>query len=152
MSPTIRQIVSATIAKLIAQKLAVWSISLGTMMLGVFGYFRASLAPVMSDKTGELSLLLSSLLLLSVSVTIATYFWFHPKLKPLPWGVHQDAKSGAYFCSKCFLTQKKHNPLYLSSDGKWWHCSACSCKRVNPDFKAPDQPPSPQPHAQSWMA
>jgi len=151
MIPTFRQIVSATIAKAIAQQLSVWSISLGTLMLGVFGYFRASLAPAMSDPTGMLSLSLLALLLATLSIFLAAYFWLRPKLKPLSWGVHQDAKTGAYFCSKCFLTQKKHNPLYLSHDEKWWCCSACPCKRVNPDFKEPEQPPKPPTHAQSWM-
>jgi hypothetical protein len=153
MSPTIRQIVSATIAKLIAQKLAVWSISLGTLLLGALGYFRASLAPAMSDPTGTLALLLAALLLLSLTLSVFAYFWFRPKFEPTDFGAHKNIKTGAYFCSSCLIPNKVHSPMYLSSDGRFWRChSNSNHKRPNPDFKEPELPPSPPPHAQSWMA
>ena len=42
--------------------------------------------------------------------------------------------------------------MHLSIDGRFWKChSNSNHKKVNPDFKEPEQPPSPPPHAQLWM-
>lgn len=137
--------------KMLAQKLASMFVLLLPIQTALLIYLREGIANYLSDPTGLISLVSIGTTLSTVSLALASYFWFRPKLKPLPWGVHQDIKTGSYFCSKCFLAHKKHNPLY-SKDGNRWNCSVCSCYRFDPDFKEPEQPSSPPPHDQSWMA
>ena len=136
----------------LAQKTALLLSSLSTILASVILYLRNVIAPHLADPTGWLALLSITTAVALLPLTVASYFWFRPKLKPLPWGVHQDAKTGTNFCSTCLIQNNVHSPMYLSSDGRFWIChSTSSHRRQNPEFK--EQPQSPEPSDPgSWMA
>jgi len=60
---------------------------------------------------------------------VLSFVYFRPKLKPLPWGVHQDVKTGVYFCSVCLIPNGIHSPMYLSPDGSVWRCHSNNTHR-----------------------
>ena len=79
--------------------------------------------------------------LLLLGLLGASYFWFRPKFKHLPrLGVHQNIKTGEYFCSHCLITKKLHSPLKSLKDNFGWQCSSCGKWEKNPDYIEPDAP------------
>ena len=144
---------SKVIATALARKTELMWLSLSPFLGGASLYFHNVIAPHLADPTGWLALKAISLSVALLPLPFAAYFWFRPKLEPTSWGSHQDIKTGKYFCSTCLIPNKVHSPIFLSKDGRFWVChSNSNHKRTNPDFKAPDTPPMPPPHAQSWMA
>ena len=112
-------------------------------------HYLAQFVPLPAD---EWAVLTTGAALASLLTVAFAYFWLRPKFKPLSWGVHQDIKTGAYFCSVCLIPNKIHSRMFLSKDGRFWVChSHSNHRRANPDYKEPDTPPIPPPHAQSWM-
>jgi hypothetical protein len=90
---------------------------------------------------------------LGLLAALVSFFYFRPKLKPVDWGAHQDTKTGAYFCSKCFIEHKRLSPLYLSKDQSQYKCPICPGYRHNPAYIPPPALRPPQPSGpQSWMS
>ena len=148
MSPLLSSMLEKTRARLLDLLLPTIGAALAGMLL-VSEAHLANLVPSPPELWAVRAIALSLVLL---GLLLGLLFWFRPKLKPLSWGVHQDAKTGSYFCSTCLIPNKVHSPMYLSSDGRFWRChSNSSHKKVNPNFKASEQPTRPPPHAQSWM-
>lgn len=59
----------------------------------------------------------------SMLIGYLSYIYFRPKFKFLPTGINQDIKTGAFFCSPCFVKNKLHSPL--RDYGHGWSCSVC---------------------------
>lgn len=153
MPTWLSSLLAKALAQLLARKLELLLVSLSPVLAGALLYFRTEIAPLLSDPTGQIALLSIAISAALFPLTLASYFWFRPKFEPTAFGVHKNIKTGAYFCSACLIQNKIHSPMYLSIDGRFWKChSNSNHKKVNPDFKEPEQPPSPPPHAQSWMA
>lgn len=153
MPPWLYSLVAKTLAQLIARKVELLWVFLSPVLSGMLFYFHTDIAPHLSDPTGWLTLKAIALSAALFPLPFAAYFWFRPKFESTDFGVHKNIKTGAYFCSPCLIQNKIHSPMYLSSDGRFWRChSNNNHKKVNPDFKEPDQQPSPPPHARSWMA
>lgn len=73
--------------------------------------------------------------LLLLGFLVASYFLYRPKFKHLPsLGVHQNIKTGAYFCSQCLIKNKLHSPLRELPDGSRWNCRVCGVSADNPSF------------------
>ena len=147
-----RQWLMSVLKTALAQKLPLLLASLSPVLAGVLIYLRTEIAPHLSDPTGWLALQSIAVAAALLPLPFFAYFWFRPKLKPLLWGVHQDTKSGVFFCSACLIPHKVHSPMYLSRDGRFWIChSNSNHRKQNPDNKEPPAPPQPSgPHA--WMA
>jgi len=147
-----RQWLTSLLKTVLAQKLPLLLASLSPALAGGLLYLRTEIAPHLSDQTGWLALQAIAVTAALLPLPLVAYFWFRPKFKPLSWGVHQNLKTGAYFCSTCLIPSKVHSPMYLSSDGRFWKChSNSNHKRPNPEFKEPPLPPQLSgPHA--WMA
>ena len=114
---------------------------LGTLALAVILLLEESLQKFVPEPQSLWAVRAIAISLLLLGLLVASFFWFRPKLKPLLWGVHQDAKTGAYFCSKCFLIERRHSPLYLYDHESRWRCSACAFSCNNPEYKKPPEPP-----------
>lgn len=143
MLASLRQHLISAAAKLLAQKVAVSLASLGSLIVAVALSWQSYLAPLMSDQTGVLALRITLLAVIAVLLAIGSFFWFRPKLKTLPFGVHQDTKTGAYFCSRCYLKDKKHYPLETTANG--WKCSVCGQWK-----QYPNNPVVPLPTKHFW--
>lgn len=152
MPTWLSSLATKALAQLIARKVELLLAFLSPALAGGLLYLHTEIAPRLSDPTGWLALKAIALSAALFPLPAAVYFWVSPKLKPLSWGVHQDAKTGAYFCSVCLIPNKVHSPMYLSSDGRFWKChSNSSHKKSNPEFKEPPPPPRPS-GPQAWMA
>ena len=147
-----RQWLISALKTVLAQKLPLLLASLSPALAGGLLYRRTEIAPHLSDPKGWLALQAIAVAAALLPLPFVAYFWFRPKLKPLPWGVHQDAKTGTCFCSACLIPNKIHSPMFLSSDGRFWKChSNSNHRRPNPEFKEPPPPQQPSgPNA--WMA
>ena len=147
-----REFSISVLKAVLAQKLSLLLGSLSPVLAIVLLYLHNEIAPHLSDPTGWIALLSMTGLVAIFPLPFAVYFWFRPRFKPLQWGVHQNIKTGCYFCSTCLLKNKLRSPLYLSRDNKFWKCSVCDNQRLNPDYKPPQvsQKPNNGPHA--WMA
>lgn len=132
MLASLRRIAEAAIAKAIAQKLSLALGSIAPALLGAVLCFRDYLAPLLADPTGTLSLLFLSLLIATILISLSAYFWSHPKLKHIQsLGVHKDIKTGNYYCSRCYLKDKKSHPLKAVHHA--WQCHVCGNRVDNPD-------------------
>lgn len=141
------------LAPVLARKAEALMGSIWLSSLSVSISLRSYLAQFVPFPTDEWAVLTTGAAIAALATALFSYFWFRPKLEPTGWGTHKNIKTGAYFCSTCLIPNKVHSPMYLSSDSRFWRChSNSNHKKVNPDFKEPEQPPSPPPHAQSWMA
>lgn len=81
--------------------------------------------------------------LVCILLTILAFFYYRPKLKPMFFGVHKNIKTGEYFCSRCYLKDKKHYPLETTSNG--WKCRVCGQWKEDPN-----NPVTPIPTANHW--
>ncbi len=131
MFASLRQHLLQAVAKLLVQKLAVSLASLGPLIAAVALSWQSYLAPLMSDPTGVLTLRLALLAVVSIFLAIGTFFWFRKKFEGMPFGVHQDIKTGVYFCSRCYLKDKKRYPLETTAHG--WRCLVCGQWKENPE-------------------
>lgn len=114
--------------------------ALGTLALGAILWLEESLQKFIPEPQSLWAVRAIGISVLLLCLLVALYFWFRPKLISLSWGVHQDVKTGAYFCTKCLITETRHSPLYLYDNGKVWRCSACHTIRDNPEYKKPPEP------------
>lgn len=107
-------------------------------------------AQYLQDPTGILSVRLLAAAILLLSLGVSAFFYFRPKFRHLTrLGVHQDIKTGAYFCSPCLINKKLHSPLRELPDGSRWHCRSCGVSANNPDHV---KPPTPPREKHSWMS
>lgn len=126
--------------------------AIGATLAGIALVAEGHLAKLVPSQPELWAVRAIALSLVLFGLLLGSFFYFRPKFKPLPWGVHQDTKTGTYFCSACLISNKVHSPMYLSSDGRFWKChSNSNHKKVNPEFKSLLAPPQPSgPH--SWMS
>jgi hypothetical protein len=145
-------LLSSTLEKMRARLLD-WLIpTIGTTLAGIALASEAHLAKLIPSQPELWAVRAIALSLVLLGLLLGTLFWFRPKFKPLSWGVHQDAKTGNYYCSACLIQNKVHSPMYLSSDDRFWVCHSYSNHRKpNPGFKEPPSPPKPS-GPQAWMA
>jgi hypothetical protein len=126
--------------------------TIGTTLAGIALTSEEHLAKLIPNQPELWAVRAIALSLVLFGLLLGSLFWFRPKLKPMSWGVHQDTKSGAYFCSSCLISNKVHSPMYLSSDGRFWKChSNSNHRKPNPEFNEPPYPPQPS-GPQAWMA
>lgn len=152
MPQWLSSLLTKALTQVLAQKVPLlWALLSPILASGVIS-LRGALSPHLSDPTGSTALLAIALLAALMPLPFVAYFWFRPKFKALPWGVHQDIKTGSYFCSACLIPNKIHSSMFLSSDGRFWKChSNSNHRRPNPEFK--ESPPPPQPSGpNAWMA
>jgi len=143
MSNWLSSLAAKVLAQLIVRKVELLLVLLSPALSGVLLYLHTEIAPHLSDPTGWLTLKAIALSASLFPLPFAAYFWFLPKLKPLPFGVYQDIKTGAYFCSRCYLKDKKYYPLETTSNG--WKCSVCGQWKEDPQ-----NPVSPIPTVHHW--
>ena len=126
--------------------------TLGGVALGAILLLEETLQKYVPEPQALWAMRAIAVSLLLLSLLVATYFYHRPKFKHLPrLGVHQNIKTGAYFCSPCLIKNKLHSPLRELPKSKGWHCRVCGVSANNPDYKEPPGPPQPSgPNA--WMA
>ena len=118
--------------KLIAQKTPIAIGMLAPILSGGMIYLHDEIAPLLSDTTGWLALKTTALSITVLLLSIAFYLWHRPNFKHLPLlDVHENIKTGTYFCSRCLLKEKLQSPLATVSHG--WKCPACSKWSEDPD-------------------
>lgn len=148
MNPLLSSMLEKTRARLLDWLLP----TIGTALAGITLVSEAHLAKLIPIQPELWAVRAIALSLALFGLLLGSLFWFSPKLKPLPWGVHQDAKTGSYFCSVCLIPNKIHSPMFLSSDARFWKChSNSNHKRLNPEFIEPPPPPQPS-GSNAWMA
>ena len=132
MPPWLSSLGTRVLAQLLARKLELLLVSLSPTLTSVWFYFRTEIAQHLSDPTGRLALLTTGISISLFPLTLASYFWFRPKLKHIPsLGVHKDIKTGSYYCSRCYLKDKKSHPLKTVHHA--WQCHVCGNRADNPD-------------------
>jgi len=118
--------------ELLKQKLTLLFALLIPIQTACFVFLRTYLLPHLADPTGLIALIAITISISLLLVGLVTYFWFRPKFKHLPLlGVHENIKTGAYFCSCCFLKNKLHSPLTTTSNG--WKCGVCGKWQEDPN-------------------
>ena len=128
--------------------------TIGTVALGIVLLLEQHLAKLIPQPTEIWAVRAIAISLLLLCLVAVSYFRYRPKFKPLSWGVHQDIKSGTYYCSACLIQNKIHSPMFLSSDSRRWVCHSKSQSNhyvQNPNSKEPEPPPSPSRNSTSWM-
>lgn len=129
--------------KVLAQKIAsMFALLIPIQSIAVV-YLRTEIAPHLSDPTGQIALVSICIATSAVLLALASYYWLRPKLKGMPFGVHKDIKTRAYYCSRCYLKDKKYYPLETTSNG--WKCSICGQWKQDPN-----NPVIPHPMAHHW--
>ena len=131
------------LALVLARKVEALLGSIWLSSLSVSISLRHDLAQFVPSPTDEWAVLTTGASIAALATALFSYFWFRPKLKPLQFGVHQDAKTGAYFCSRCYLKDKKHFPLETTSNG--WKCRVCGQWKEDPN-----NPVTPLPVKSYW--
>ena len=128
--------------------------TIGTVALGIVLLLEQHLAKLIPQPTETWAVRAIAISLLLLGLLTASYFRYRPKFKHLPrLGVHQNIKTGAYFCSPCLIKNKLHSPLRELPDGSRWHCRVCGVSVNNPDYKEPPKPPKPNLDPRTaWMA
>ena len=127
--------------------------ALGTLLSGVVLWAQTYFAQFLPEPKEIWAVRAIALSLLLLPLPLASWLYFRPKFKHLPrLGVHQNIKTGAYFCSPCLIKSKLHSPLRELPDGSRWHCRVCGVSANNPDYKKPPEPPKPDLGPHAWMA
>jgi hypothetical protein len=124
---TVRNLLATTITKILLQKVVVALLSLSTILIGVSLSAQAYLSQFVIDPTGILTLRAIVLLLVSVLLIFASYFWFKPKLvvSQEDGGCWLDEKTGIRYCVSCKTTHKQLVPLTQESER--WRCNVRDC-------------------------
>jgi hypothetical protein len=100
--------------------------------------YHSEIKPYLADPTGVKLFVTIILLVLLIAFSSGLYFWHKKTLKPLSWGVHQNIKTGEYFCSTCFIQNKIYSPMFLSANNRFWACHCISDhKRENINYIKP---------------
>lgn len=149
MNPLLSSMLEKTRARLLDWLLP----TIGTTLAGIALASEEHLAKLVPSQPELWAVRAIALSLVLFGLLLGSFFHYRPKLKPVDWGAHQDTKTGAYFCSKCFIEHKRLSPLYLSKDKSQYKCSICPGYRHNPAYIPPQasRPPQPSgPHA--WMS
>ena len=126
--------------------------TLGTLALGGVLLLEGNLQKYIPEPQALWAVRAIAVSFLLLGLLVASYFLYRPKFKHLPrLGVHQNIKTGAYFCSPCLIKSKLHSPLRELPNSRGWHCRVCGVSANNPDYKEPPPPPRLSgPNA--WMA
>jgi hypothetical protein len=125
---------------------------IGTTALGIVLVLEDFLAKYIPTPTEIWAIRSIALSMLFLGLVFGTYFYFRPKFKHIPKiGVHQNIKTGAYFCSHCLLTKKLLSPMQDRKNNRGWQCPACGQLRDNPKYKEPESP-SKNLGPNAWMA
>jgi hypothetical protein len=144
MPTWLSSLAAKVLAQLIVRKVELLLVLLSPALSGVLLYLHTEIAPHLSDPTGWLTLKAIALSVALFPLPFAAYFWFRPKLKHVPeLDIHKDTKTGAYFCSRCYLKENKYAPLSIAHHG--WRCS-----RHGEWFQDPNNPVVPIPTVHHW--
>lgn len=121
------KILEAIITKILLQKVVAILLFLSTLLIGVSISAQSYLSQFVIDPTGILTLRLIVLLLVSVLLILATYFWFKPKLvvSQKDGGCWLDEKTGIRYCVSCKVNHNQLTPL--SEESTRWCCNVNGC-------------------------
>jgi len=112
--------------------------SLSPTLVSLFLVGRNYFQKYFADSTGNIGLLLATLLLGIFPLLFVSYFWFKPKLvfdKRL--NIYRDLKTDVYYCTSC-KTKNILSPL--AKRESYWNCTLKEC-RMNfddPDYVQPE--------------
>ncbi len=122
-----KNFLATLLSELIAQKLPVRLMSLGSILASVSLWYQTYLAKFLADPTGKIALLTSTLSIIFLLLLIATYFWFKPKLviSQDDGGCWVDVKTGIRYCVSCKVTHKQLVPL--TKESTRWRCPVNGC-------------------------
>lgn len=115
----------SSVLKKAQDHLASWLLPLlGTSLSGGVLWAESYLARQVSDPTDIWLIRAISVSVLLLFLLAGLWFYHRPKFKHIPSiGVHENIKTGAYFCSFCYLTKKLESPLNKTNAGL--SCPAC---------------------------
>jgi hypothetical protein len=131
-----KNILLSLLQKMLLQKATVILTLLVPIQTAVGIYLRERIAPHLADTTGLIPMIAISLMASTILICLASYYWYRPKFKHLPkFGVHENIKTGAYFCSRCLIKFKIQSPLTTKKHG--WICSVCSGTTEDPNNPTP---------------
>lgn len=122
-----KNILASLLSKLIAQKLPVILMSLGSILASASLWYQTYFSKFLADPTGRIALLTTTLSIVLLLLTIAIYFWFKPKLvvSQKDGGCWLDEKTGIRYCVSCKVNHNQLVPLKQESDR--WRCNVKGC-------------------------
>lgn len=148
-----RTILKGVIQTLLVQKLAFFAGAFGLTFLAVAARTRDYFAQFVPEPAAPWAVIFLAFAVCGFFLALSAFFYFRPRFKhDSELGVFRELKTGAYFCARCMIKEKRKSPLRDLPEKKGWRCSACGQRIMKPEYSGNPSRRRGQGGPQGWMA